>query len=83
MSFVVERENIMEAFVAHEKTHISLQSEYTKYRAILEKNDVKEFIAAMKTEFAKLSKQLHTIPCSKIMEHMGFGPTWEKFICVK
>ena len=56
MSFVVERENIMEAFVAHGKTHISLQSEYTKYRAILEKSDVKEFIAAMKTEFAKLSK---------------------------
>ena len=50
---------------------------------ILEKSDVKEFVAAMKTEFTKLSKQLHTIPCSKIMEHMGFGSTWEKLTCVK
>lgn len=50
---------------------------------ILEKGDVKEFIAAMKNEFAKLSKQLHAIPCSKIMEHMGFGSNWEKLISLK
>ncbi len=55
----------------------------TMLSLILEKGDVKEFISAMKNEFAKLSKQLHTIPCSRIMEHMGFGSNWEKLVSLK
>lgn len=50
---------------------------------ILKKSDVNEFISAMKSEFSKLSKQLHTISSTKIMDHMGFGSTWTDLIKLK
>lgn len=46
------------------------------FALLLGKNDTVEFISAMKSEFNKLSKRLHTIKINDVMEIMGFNNDW-------
>ncbi len=40
------------------------------------KTDLNEFISSMKTAFAKLDRQLHTITIDDVMGRMGFNSSW-------
>lgn len=50
------------------------------FALLLKKNDTLEFISAMKSEFKKLSKKLHTIKVNDVMEIMGFSNDWTNLI---
>lgn len=47
---------------------------------LLKRSDIKEFISSMKHEFNELSKQLHSVPHTVIMERMGFGANWDSLL---
>lgn len=53
------------------------------FALLLSKSDLNEFITSMKSVFAKLQKQLHTIPASDIMQIMGFDSNWTNLTKLK
>lgn len=46
------------------------------FAMLLSKTDTKEFVSAMKVAFNKLSKELHTIAVTDVMDIMGYGGSW-------
>mgnify|MGYP000999250977 CR=1 FL=1 len=46
------------------------------FALLLSKSDLNEFISSMKSSFAKLQKQLKTIPSTDIMGIMGYDSNW-------
>lgn len=50
------------------------------FAIILSKQDLREFISAMKSAFSKLEKQLHTISINEVMNVMGFNKDWTKLV---
>lgn len=53
------------------------------FAIILSKQDLREFISAMKSAFSKLEKQLHTISINDVMSVMGFNKDWMKLVYLK
>ncbi len=46
------------------------------FAMLLSKTDTKEFVSAMKSAFGKLSKELHTISVTDVMNIMGYSSSW-------
>ena len=53
------------------------------FAMLLSKADIREFVSAMKIEFAKLDKQLHTIGVSDVMKVMGYPIDWQNLVVLK
>ncbi len=53
------------------------------FALLLSKSELNEFISAMKSAFAKLQKQLHTISVDDVMQRMGYGPNWRNLTALK
>ena len=53
------------------------------FAILLSKTDLREFVSVMKSSFAKLDKQLHTISMEDIMETMGYHKDWQNLILLK
>lgn len=53
------------------------------FAMILNKADTKDFVVAMKSAFAKLAKQLHTISIDDVMQTMGYNSTWTNLLNLK
>ena len=46
------------------------------FAMLLSKTDTREFVSAMKSTFAKLAKELHTISVTDVMNIMGYSNSW-------
>lgn len=53
------------------------------FALLLSKTETNEFISQVKMLFDKLSKQLHTISATDVMEIMGFQKNWENIKLLK
>ena len=53
------------------------------FAMLLSKTDLREFVYAMKSAFAKLDKQVHTISINDVMEIMGYHKDWQNLMMLK
>lgn len=53
------------------------------FAMLLSKKDTKEFVSAMKSAFAKLARELHTISVTDVMNIMGYSSSWENLSHLK
>lgn len=53
------------------------------FAILLSKNDLKEFVSAMKAAFIKLEKQLHTISVEEVMSTMGYHKEWQNLLLLR